>query len=91
MNTFKRISSTDSKLSTALYRVINSTTRKKLLSSFDMNGHTLENHPQTDHLVQHNQHRKVLFSSFHMNGSTLDSKNWNHLVQHTPQEVLLMQ
>ena len=44
-------------------------TRKVLLSSFQLNGHTIGFHPQTqklEHLVQHNKRhtRKVLLSSF---------------------------
>ena len=44
---YSRISSTDSKVRTTLYSTVNSTTRKLLLSSFHLNGHTLGFHPQT--------------------------------------------
>ena len=47
-----------------------------MLSSFHLNGHTLEFLPQTqssNHLLQHNKqhHSKVMLSSFHLNGHTL--------------------
>ena len=53
--------------------------RKVLLRSFQLNGHTLEFHSQTqkvrtNHLVQHDKqhHRKVLLRSFQLNGDTLE-------------------
>ena len=70
-----RISSTNSKVRTALYSIINSTTGNDT-NSFDLNSHTLGFHPQTQKKLEpplqlnKQYHRKVLFSSFDLNGHT---------------------
>ena len=72
-----RFRSTDSKVSTTFYRIINSNSGK-YFSSFQLKGHTLGFHPQhksQNHIVQRNKQllRELLLNSFHLNGHTLGS------------------
>ena len=52
-----------------------------MLRSFQLNGHTLGFHPQTqkqNHLLKHNKqyHRKALLKRFNVNGHTLRVHTW---------------
>ena len=83
-----RISSTDSKVRTTLYSILNSTTGK--YCSITYKDSSLDSKDRS-HLAQHNKLdkqycRKVLLGSFHLNGHTLGFypgrlKRENHLVK----------
>ena len=65
------ISSTDSKVKSDLYSIINNTVEKVLNGCFHSNGCMLGFHPQTrklEPLLRKQHRRQELFNSFHFNG-----------------------